>query len=220
VDRNAWFCPNCKRSVPRGGRGDLRSGWLLVCGAVAVSFAIGAVVTSHLRSSAPPEPAEISVREIPLVHIAPGVETKLPEAPAAVERPKREKTDRRDKREARRERRNHSEETDAGADQVASGEGAVDVQTDSSAKTYVYLNGGTLLGEAPLKNVSLPAGKHTLTFWSPSVGGRSRRTVDVQPGQSVSVKESVKPQDGFKDESAPAPSTDRPGSDSDKTSNQ
>ena len=78
-----------------------------------MSFALGAVVTAHLRSSAPMEPAEISVREIPLVHIAPGVETKLSEAPAAVEHPKREKTEHHDKRVSKRERRKHCEDIQA-----------------------------------------------------------------------------------------------------------
>jgi hypothetical protein len=80
------------------------------------------------------------------------------------------------------------------------GTGAVNVSTDRPVRTFVYLNGGTLLGEAPLKNAAIPAGKHTLVFWSPSVNGRSTRKVEVTAGGSVEVEEHVRSQDQFKEE--------------------
>jgi hypothetical protein len=83
--------------------------------------------------------------------------------------------------------------------------GTVTVVTTPGVKTFVYLNGGSLLGEAPLKGTAIPAGRQKLTFWTPSVGGRSSRTVDVKPGESALVVESVRPSEKYEDRSAETP---------------
>jgi hypothetical protein len=74
---------------------------------------------------------------------------------------------------------------------VASGAGAVSVTTDSPVETFVYLNGGSLLGKTPLQDAQIPAGKQTLVFWTPAVGGRSVRRIEMRAGQSLSLVESV-----------------------------
>lgn len=76
-------------------------------------------------------------------------------------------------------------------ERAASGAGALSVTTDSPVETYVYLNGGSLLGQTPLQDAQVPAGKQTLVFWTPAVGGRSVRRIVMRAGQSLSLVESV-----------------------------
>jgi hypothetical protein len=82
---------------------------------------------------------------------------------------------------------------------TASGQGAVSVVTVPPVRTFVYLNGGRLLGETPLRNASIPCGRHTLVLWAPSIRGRSTRTVDVDAGQSTLVIENIREQERFRD---------------------
>ena len=82
---------------------------------------------------------------------------------------------------------------------TGSGQGAVSVVTVPPVRTFVYLNGGRLLGETPLRNASIPTGRHTLVLWAPSIRGRSTRTVDVDAGQSTLVIENIRQQDQFRD---------------------
>src|SRR3989442_315741 len=39
--------------------------------------------------------------------------------------------------------------------------------------TFVYLNGGTLLGRAPLHETPLSPGRHRLVLWAPAIRGRA-----------------------------------------------
>ena len=77
------------------------------------------------------------------------------------------------------------------------GVGEVTVTTDSDVETFVYLNGGSLLGRAPIQGAAIPAGKQTLVFWSPSIGGRSTRRIDMRPGQNVTLIHSIAPRGRF-----------------------
>jgi hypothetical protein len=67
-------------------------------------------------------------------------------------------------------------------------------------KTYVYLNGGSMIQAGPGGEAQLPAGRHTLVFWAPSIGGRARRTVVVRPGQKVEVVADVEARKSFDDD--------------------
>lgn len=94
------------------------------------------------------------------------------------------------------------------------GTGTVTVLTQPAVKTFVYLNGGSLLGETPLRNAAVPEGKHTLVFWSPEVGGRSKRNITVVAGESQVVMENMagkhsfaEPKEGTEQAKVPAEKT-------------
>lgn len=53
--------------------------------------------------------------------------------------------------------------------------------------TYVYLNGGSLLGRAPLRDIPVRPGTHRLVLWAPSIRGRATEIVSVRPGEHASV---------------------------------
>jgi hypothetical protein len=57
----------------------------------------------------------------------------------------------------------------------------------SDVTTYVYLNGGSLLGRAPLHDLPVRPGQHRLILWAPSIRGRAVRTVNVAPGEHAVV---------------------------------
>lgn len=202
VDRNAWFCSNCKRSVSaRRSHGTVR---YRVSAAVAALAVMGAVVTLSSRwMTGPGAPvAEVSVRELPLVQITaraaraerraePAVAPVEPEPRLASPEPEPERV------------------SAPAVEQVAAvpppaqrgvGFGAISVAIDQPVRTFVYLNGGTLLGEAPLRNATVPAGEHTLVFWSPEVGGRSTRSVNIAPGESLELTERVRARESFRGE--------------------
>ncbi len=63
----------------------------------------------------------------------------------------------------------------------------------NTGPTYVYLNGGTLLGTLPLRNAKLPPGNHRLVFWTPRIGGRTQRRISVKPGQTLQVNADIRP---------------------------
>lgn len=77
------------------------------------------------------------------------------------------------------------------------GTGTITVLTQPAVKTFVYFNGGSLLGETPLRNAAVPAGAHTLVFWSPEVGGRSKRKITVVAGESQVVMENLEGKHSF-----------------------
>jgi hypothetical protein len=53
--------------------------------------------------------------------------------------------------------------------------------------TFVYLNGGTLLGRAPLHETPLRPGRHRLVLWAPAIRGRATYSVTLEPGQHARV---------------------------------
>jgi len=57
----------------------------------------------------------------------------------------------------------------------------------SDVTTYVYLNGGSLLGRAPLRDLPVRPGQHRLILWAPSIRGRAVRTVTVAPGEHATI---------------------------------
>ena len=64
-------------------------------------------------------------------------------------------------------------------------------------ETFVYVNGGSLLGRAPLRTAALMPGYHRLLFWAPSIHGRAARTIYVQPDATTSVTAQVRPAERF-----------------------
>jgi hypothetical protein len=202
VDRGSWFCPNCKRSIPRRTPGPLGRVWLPVSIGLAALITVGVVGARWLRPQAPVD-AEVNVREVAIVEITPAEEpvTPVEKGEPKVEHPKREDEPKQEEKEPVQMARAVEPELPVPALGPV-GKGAISVSTDQPVRTFVYLNGGTLLGEAPLRNASIPAGKHTLVFWTPSLGGRSTRTVNVSPGQNVEVVESVRSKDSFKEDVA------------------
>lgn len=212
LERSDWFCPNCRRSV-RGADpsrpGQLRL--LMGIAAVAALLSIETVVRIQLQSGrpAPPapeasatEPVAVSVREAPAAGAVAQASALIAPAPWSVERGARSVG------EPARVPEEHPSavpgvHTAPAAPMLAKAQsnpdatGAVSVLTVPPVRTYVYLNGGSLLGEAPLRDASIPAGRHTLVFWTPSVGGRSRRTVDVEPGSSVVVVQKIQQKTQF-----------------------
>jgi len=199
VDRTDWFCPNCKRSLPRQGVRNRGKVWVPVSAVLLIGAIAAGIGVSRMRPTVPTD-AVVSIREVPLVKITPEVVSPEKEAPAAETPRKRERVAVTPPLKHAARANPEPEMAAAPATTDTGGTGAVNVSTDQSVRTFVYLNGGTLLGEAPLRNAAIPAGKHTLVFWSPSVNGRSTRKVEVSPGGSVEVEEHVRSQDQFKEE--------------------
>lgn len=201
VDRTDWFCSNCKRSVPRDGVRSQGKVWLPVTIALLVGTVVAGVALSHRRPRVEAQ-ATVTIREVPMVRVAPQAAASEGEAPVTPKPRKRERVASIAVPEQKPEvlSTTEPESTSEPAENNIAGTGAVNVSTDQSVRTFVYLNGGTLLGEAPLRNAAIPAGKHTLVFWSPSVNGRSTRKVEVAPGGSVEVREHVRSQDQFREE--------------------
>jgi hypothetical protein len=199
VDRTDWFCPNCKRSLPRQGVRSRGKVWVPASAALLIGVIAVGVGVSRMRAAVPPG-ATVSIREVPLVRVTPEVVPPEKEVPVEPVPRKRERVavTPAPKRPAQPDPEPQMASTPT--ESSAGGTGAINVSTDQPVRTFVYLNGGTLLGEAPLRNAAIPAGKHTLVFWSPSVNGRSTRKVEVSPGGSVEVEEHVRSQDQFKEE--------------------
>jgi len=183
--------------------------WLPVSIGLAALIGVGIVAGRVLRPGT--SNAEVDVREVAIVEITPRYRDE-PVVEAPKPPPEKKKRD--------EEPKTVTKPTPqvAPVDDVpapvpprpSSESGALSVSTDQPAQTFVYLDGGTLLGEAPLRNAAVPAGKHTLVFWTPSVGGRSKRTVHVSPGEKVDVVERVRSSESFKDETT-TPPPDAPG---------
>ncbi len=57
-----------------------------------------------------------------------------------------------------------------------------------SETTFVYVDGGTLLGKTPLEQVSLRTGKHTVLFFCPALGTRSTLNIDLLPNSPRTVQ--------------------------------
>lgn len=201
VDRTDWFCPNCKRSLRREPARNPARLWVPATAALLAATAAAGFGLSRMRGAVPAD-AAVSIREVPLVKVT----TELPEPPKeTVKEPsvrKRERVASTPERPRTRDdaRKPEPEVASAEPERPVEGTGALNISTDRPVRTFVYLNGGTLLGEAPLRNAAIPAGKHTLVFWSPSVNGRSTRKVEVTPGGSVEVQEHVRSQDQFTEE--------------------
>lgn len=196
--RTDWFCPNCKRSVDPSRKARRTSALVYVTAVVLGLTAGGAVfsrlprpgVTSATRLAAEAAP-EVTFRELPPREPAPIAAAPAPAVEAASQ-------------PAPRPARPHRRSPAAPAVQPVastngSGPGALTVTTVPPVATFVYLNGGSLLGQTPIRNAAVPAGRQTLVFWTPSVGGRSRRTVDVAPGETTLVVEPVRTQAQFAD---------------------
>jgi hypothetical protein len=72
------------------------------------------------------------------------------------------------------------------------------IQTSpANVETFVYANGGAMLGRAPLRTAALPPGYHRLLFWAPSIRGRSVRSVYVRPDATTWVTADVLPAPHF-----------------------
>lgn len=201
VDRTDWFCPNCKRSVPRQAFRSQGKVWLPITISLLVGMVVAGVTLSQRRPRVEAQ-ATVTIREVPMVRVTPEAAAPAEEAPAAPKPRKRERVASIAAPEQKPELPSTLEPEGASEpdENNLAGTGAVNVSTDQPVRTFVYLNGGTLLGEAPLRNAAIPAGKHTLVFWSPSVNGRSTRKVEVTPGANVDVREHVRSQDQFREE--------------------
>jgi hypothetical protein len=192
LNRTDWFCPYCKRGIKRSQPRRFNPALPVVIIAGVLSGACFSLLVRK-PAAAPsravePDPVPVSVRTVveeseAVPTALASLETPLPaEAFAARLSRRREEV-----RLAATERRvPHLDERHAGR-----GAGAVSVTTDSPVETYVYLNGGSLLGKTPLQDAQVPAGKQTLVFWTPAVGGRSTRRIEMRAGQSLSLVESV-----------------------------
>ena len=200
VDRRAWFCSNCKRSVSRPVEDRSRAVRLVAY--VVTGLALTAVAVSLLSSPRQDSQAfagPTGEPVAPVVRVEPVPEPEPPRArirvpatdPAAL--PPDAPAPPVAASPADREERSSG----AHAAAAPAATGAVTVTTDAKVDTYVYLNGGTLLGMAPLREAAIPAGKHTLVFWAPAIGGRATRTVEVEPGATVTVVEKITPQERF-----------------------
>lgn len=185
LSRTDWFCPNCKRGVSR----QRRARWMGLYGSVAVAVlaAGGLMLTRGQRPAAPP--ARGQENPVPVV-IRPVPQADAVEAALKALQPPAPEVEARISARATRETLPSEEPRPAPEPQIApssvsAGAGAVTVMTDSEVETFVYLNGGSLLGKAPLQAAAIPAGNQTLVFWSPSIGGRSTRRIHMQPGENL-----------------------------------
>lgn len=210
IDRTAWFCPNCKRSSPRVAPGYLRRFGLPVSVGLAALIGVG-MLAGRLFRPADPE-AQVDVREVAIVQITPRTPTEAPpEPPKPTADEPRKRADAPKATAAPEPEPEVVEELPAPAPPGRSSEsGALSISTDQPAQTFVYLDGGTLLGATPVRHAAVPAGTHTLVFWTPSVGGRSKRTIHVSAGEKVEVVERVRSSESFREEVAVTP-TDGPG---------
>jgi hypothetical protein len=195
----------------RIGRMGLRRGAVRLPFAAGLCLGAGALIALGIGATLPPSPAG-EEEDRPTATISPAdspVVSVRPVRPLPGEEPRRaERGPRRSNETGQQPRRRSSpgpapQATPTTTDALPPGSsGTVTVVTTPGVKTFVYLNGGSLLGEAPLKGTTIPAGRQKLTFWTPSVGGRSSRTVDVKPGQSALVVENVRPSPKYEDSSA------------------
>ena len=195
LSRADWFCPNCKRSVKGSRTAHMRKlGLALLGGGLVVLAGTLLFPRIHARPAHPvvvDNTPVVTLRELPpRPEQLPATEQETTDAPKRAPKPDQKLTP-------------TPEETQPVAQHPApapAGEpGTLSVLTEPPVATFVYLNGGSLLGQTPLRNVTVPAGRHTLVFWSPSVGGRSRRTVEVAPGEGTLVIEPVRAQGRFAD---------------------
>lgn len=198
VSRTDWFCPHCKRGIRRPRR---RSSARMVALLLGVGLTGMALRLAVPASRPEPAPAVADAEWVP-VSVRP-----LPPTPTAEElakqavstAPRLEALSRSTPAASHRELRVAVAASARAADTrfAEAGSGAVSVSTDSGMDTYVYLNGGSLLGKAPLEDAPIPAGNQTLVFWTPAVGGRSTRRIRMEPGQKMVLIESVARSDRF-----------------------
>ena len=178
VGTGDWFCPHCKRSVPRRRWAirrapALRLGLLTAGtgGMLWLGVALGR--TSPGTAAAGSAPPEIRIQP----HAAPAV---VPVATTATPRllpPRRRRILAASVRTAEPQPR-----PEAAGDEVSAapnpGHGTVSFFADWPDTTFVYVDGGTLLGQTPLTDITLAAGRHEVLFWSP--GASLRRTIRIE----------------------------------------
>jgi hypothetical protein len=202
LQRGEWFCPDCRRSLPTPPTAPPKTSRAAWYGAVGlmVALAVGGGAAVALRGTPaerPPSaaaPKTLVPEEMPLVRITPG-----PGAPTSAELPKVAVTPAPAPVESVPAEADTAKALPAETPRTAVGDalGAISVAVEPPVRTFIYLNGGKLLGEAPLFNALVPAGRQRLVFWAPSAGGRSTRTIDVMPGENTTVVERLKVQAGF-----------------------
>ncbi len=192
VARTDWFCANCKRSVAREEldfRDTRKDGRVRLVGMAAVGAVLSGLLmwrstmtpqlpppTATIEEVAPeirivdapaPNAPRVSATAVSEVVVAP-VKESIPGASAAV-------TD---------------EQPEA---EPPANEGTLTILVECKSPTFVYADGGKLLGQAPLREVALSAGEHQLLFWTPRIGARLTRRVVVETGKSLVVEQRVLP---------------------------
>jgi hypothetical protein len=175
VPRNSWFCPNCRQSISGARRTLHRWIWyLLATLAAGAAGLLGAAMLPRVLASggdAGDAGPVVAIEALP---------PRPPAAAGAAAEPEADV---------------HLTAADGSAPRVpGSGRrarGILTVYTVPPVKTFVYLNGSELLGEAPLRNASVPAGRHYLVLWSPETRSRSTRTIEVVSGGTLTVIENI-----------------------------
>jgi hypothetical protein len=168
VERKEWFCHNCKRSLPKPERRALPWRAMLVGGVAAAFLGLAAAAVAQ-SGWGPAQPAERQAS--PAAGVSHSASAGIVRQALAAH--------------------GFNGGAPAPVSIPAGQQASVSVVTTPGVKTFVYLNGGSLLGEAPLRSVAIPAGKQKLTLWAPSIGGRTTREVDVEPGGNAVVLENL-----------------------------
>lgn len=194
ISRTDWFCPNCKRGIRRSRRRPYAQA------AVAIAGVAGGLLL--LRAAPAPRRAAPVVRDVEPVPVTVrpvSPESSVAEVAAAAAVPPRFEASSAPPQVARAEAPRAVPPQPRVSEPPASprGTAAVSVSTDSGMDTYVYLNGGSLLGKAPIEEAQIPAGNQTLVFWTPAIGGRSTRQIRMAPGQKVVLMETISRSDRF-----------------------
>lgn len=205
VERNEWFCPNCKRTLPLSRRtrsGAVRAGTFV--GLLAASLSAALLMLSPGCQSRQPTAHPVANPPVTVTPRNSGVEGSGPTNGTAANEPGDGTVSAPAKpgpsflpSGVLPSRASRSKPMQPLVARPGVGTGTVTVLTQPAVKTFVYLNGGSLLGETPLRNAAVPAGKHTLVFWAPDMGGRSRRPIEVVAGESQVVIENLSGKHSF-----------------------
>ncbi len=205
VERNEWFCPNCKRSLPltrRTRSGAVRAGTFV--GLLAATLAATLLMLSPGCQSRQPASNSVGTPPVTVTPRDSGAGTSEPTGGQAAVEPSGSNTGAPAKPAlpllptgVLPSQAAKSKPIQPLVPRPGVGTGSVTVLTQPAVKTFVYLNGGSLLGETPLRNAAVPAGKHTLVFWAPEMGGRSRRPIEVVAGESQVVIENLSGKHSF-----------------------
>ena len=202
IPRESWFCPSCRRHhLPRPNRFAAAGFW----SGVLLAGVASAFVSYHLAGSALETLPEVDVPIRPAQAMRPA----LPPVPALeVQQASMDAQSPAQWTSARpaqsSQQRQQFEGTavpvrhvDAAYRPTATERGKLTLVVSPEVPAFVYLNGGSLLGEAPLRDMSLPAGRHELVIWAPSINGRARRVIEVEAGEHDTVVEQLRPQNSF-----------------------
>jgi hypothetical protein len=57
--------------------------------------------------------------------------------------------------------------------------------------TFIYLDGGSVLGEGAVREKQIPAGRHRLLYWSPNLGKRAVQSFEAAPGAQITLNAPV-----------------------------